>query len=235
MWTQGQAFGTIGAKRGEVIFEITTHRAEAYRSDSRKPTVTFSDDFQTNLGWTVTTTAADGPWERAVPIPLTTCDRGNPGTDGDGSGLCYVTDNSSANGCNSDVDNGSTTLTSPLLDAGADGEVYVSYWRWFSNIAGDSPNQDTFLVEVSGNGGASWTTLEVVGPVSQAGGGCSGQTLMSASRMVLAITAVMSGSGRSPPTWLSTIQSGENMLRATDRVGGSGARVRELGLARARS
>jgi poly(A) polymerase len=49
VWTQGQAFGTIGAKRGEVIFEITTHRAEAYRSDSRKPTVTFSDDIAVDL------------------------------------------------------------------------------------------------------------------------------------------------------------------------------------------
>jgi hypothetical protein len=134
-------------------------------------TPTFSDDFQTNQGWTVSTTATDGPWERAVPILNTVCDRGNPGADGDGSGLCYVTDNSSANGCNSDVDNGSTTLTSPILDASAPGDVHVSYWRWFSNVAGDSPNQDTFLVQVSDNGGGTWTSLEVVGPVTEAGGG----------------------------------------------------------------
>jgi poly(A) polymerase len=49
VWNQGQAFGTIGAKRGEVVFEITTHRAEAYRSDSRKPEVTFSDDVAVDL------------------------------------------------------------------------------------------------------------------------------------------------------------------------------------------
>jgi poly(A) polymerase len=49
LWTQGEAFGTIGARRGDVIFEITTHRAEAYRSDSRKPQVTYSDDIAVDL------------------------------------------------------------------------------------------------------------------------------------------------------------------------------------------
>ena len=32
-WTQGEKFGTIGAKRGDTSYEITTHRAEAYTSD----------------------------------------------------------------------------------------------------------------------------------------------------------------------------------------------------------
>jgi poly(A) polymerase len=49
VWNQGQAFGTIGAKRGEVTIEITTHRAEAYRADSRKPQVTYSDDVEVDL------------------------------------------------------------------------------------------------------------------------------------------------------------------------------------------
>jgi poly(A) polymerase len=49
VWSQGQAFGTIGARRGDTRFEVTTHRAEAYRSDSRKPHVTFSDDIAEDL------------------------------------------------------------------------------------------------------------------------------------------------------------------------------------------
>jgi poly(A) polymerase len=49
LWTQGQAFGTIGARRDDVTIEITTHRAEAYRADSRKPQVTYSDDIETDL------------------------------------------------------------------------------------------------------------------------------------------------------------------------------------------
>jgi poly(A) polymerase len=49
IWLQGKRFGTIGvAKRGR-RFEITTHRAEAYESDSRKPEVRFDDDIETDL------------------------------------------------------------------------------------------------------------------------------------------------------------------------------------------
>jgi len=49
VWEQGQAFGTIGAKRGQVTFEVTTHRAEAYRADSRKPKVVYADDVEVDL------------------------------------------------------------------------------------------------------------------------------------------------------------------------------------------
>lgn len=121
----------------------------------------FTDNFQTNKGWTVTTTATDGPWERAVPAGGG--DRGDPPTDADGSGMCFVTDNADGN---SDVDGGSTTLTSPSFNGTTTGQaaLIVSYWRWYSNVVGGSPEQDTFVVQVSNNNGANWTNLEVVGP-----------------------------------------------------------------------
>ncbi len=49
VWTQGERFGTIGATIDGRSFEITTHRAEVYRSDSRKPRVEFSDDIVADL------------------------------------------------------------------------------------------------------------------------------------------------------------------------------------------
>jgi len=49
VWDQGAAFGTIGARKGGTVFEITTHRAEAYREDSRKPHVVYSDDVTDDL------------------------------------------------------------------------------------------------------------------------------------------------------------------------------------------
>jgi poly(A) polymerase len=49
VWTQGKRFGTIGAKQGEVTYEVTTHRAEAYDPDSRKPDVRFSTDITADL------------------------------------------------------------------------------------------------------------------------------------------------------------------------------------------
>ncbi len=130
----------------------------------------FDDDFETDQGWTVSTSASDGGWNRGVPIPLSTCNRGNPGTDGDGSGQCYLTDNSAANACNSDVDSGDTILTSPTMDA-SDPDSVISYWRWFSNTAGSAPGQDIFEVEISDNGGSSWTNLETVGPSTADSGG----------------------------------------------------------------
>ena len=129
--------------------------------------IAFEDDFQTDTGWTVSGGAVDGQWGRGVPID---CDRADPPSDADGSGFCFLTDNSSANNCNSDVDDGQTILTSPALDASAPGSV-ISYSRWFDNTFGNAPNEDTMFVQVSGDGGLSWVGLEVVGPVAEADGG----------------------------------------------------------------
>ncbi|MGO9197421.1 MAG: CCA tRNA nucleotidyltransferase [Acidimicrobiales bacterium] len=49
IWTQGKRFGTIGAMVRGHRFEITTHRAEAYDPDSRKPEVRFGDDIFADL------------------------------------------------------------------------------------------------------------------------------------------------------------------------------------------
>ena len=48
-WLQGKRFGTIGASRHGRRFEITTHRAEAYAPDSRKPDVSFGDNVEVDL------------------------------------------------------------------------------------------------------------------------------------------------------------------------------------------
>ena len=49
LWTQGKRFGTIGISLGGRVVEITTHRADAYEPDSRKPAVSFGDDVVTDL------------------------------------------------------------------------------------------------------------------------------------------------------------------------------------------
>ncbi|HEX7443077.1 MAG TPA: CCA tRNA nucleotidyltransferase [Acidimicrobiales bacterium] len=49
VWTQGKRFGTIACLRGDQKYEITTHRAEAYHADSRKPDVAFGDDIGDDL------------------------------------------------------------------------------------------------------------------------------------------------------------------------------------------
>jgi len=49
VWLQGKRFGTVGLSKDGQRFEITTHRAEAYRPDSRKPDVTFGDSIEVDL------------------------------------------------------------------------------------------------------------------------------------------------------------------------------------------
>jgi poly(A) polymerase len=49
LWTTGKRFGTIGLRKGPHHFEITTHRAEAYSPDSRKPEVVFGDSIELDL------------------------------------------------------------------------------------------------------------------------------------------------------------------------------------------
>jgi poly(A) polymerase len=49
VWDQGRRFGTIGMRIGARTLEITTHRAEAYHADSRKPDVVFADAIEADL------------------------------------------------------------------------------------------------------------------------------------------------------------------------------------------
>ncbi len=48
-WDVGREFGTIGARIGDDVLEITTYRSDEYESGSRKPTVAFGDDLRGDL------------------------------------------------------------------------------------------------------------------------------------------------------------------------------------------
>jgi choice-of-anchor B domain-containing protein len=79
----------------------------------------YYDDFTFNFGWSISSSASTGAWERG--IPLGTFNAGvaaNPGFDAasDCSNQAYVTGNTGVTGSDQDVDNGATTLTSPIFD-----------------------------------------------------------------------------------------------------------------------
>ncbi|MDH3293582.1 MAG: CCA tRNA nucleotidyltransferase [Acidimicrobiia bacterium] len=67
VWTQGERFGTIGASINGKALEITTHRAERYDPESRKPVVTFGDELQEDLSrrdFTINAMAVEVPGDR---------------------------------------------------------------------------------------------------------------------------------------------------------------------------
>ncbi len=122
----------------------------------------YEDNGNSNGDWTVVNSLVDGGWDRGIPV---NCNRGDPSSDYDGSGQCWMTDNSTNGGdCNSDVDEGSTTLTSGVIDLSGVDNPTISYARWFHNSFGAAPNTDTFLVEWSSDYGLNWYELETVGP-----------------------------------------------------------------------
>lgn len=117
------------------------------------------DDFQTDQGWSVTNAPSggtfDGAWQRGIPVNL---NRGDPPADFDGSGQCYLTDNDPGNS-NSDVDNGSTTITSRVF-AMEDGDT-ITYRYWFNDIAGGPlSGGDSLRVEIATDSeGSNWVSV----------------------------------------------------------------------------
>lgn len=133
----------------------------------------FSDDFETDLGWVVGDpgdTATTGIWTRVDPNG--TAAQPENDASADPGTQCYVTGQGTVGGGNGtqDIDGGTTTLISPVFDASSS-LVTISYWRWFSNNSGSSPNEDSLFVDVSNDGGANWTLVEQVGPSSPESGG----------------------------------------------------------------
>ncbi|MFZ4574548.1 MAG: GC-type dockerin domain-anchored protein, partial [Phycisphaerales bacterium] len=129
-------------------------------------TVRFSDNFSTDRGWVASEvpTGTGTPSGGFVRGPQLDTNGAAPTTDFDGSGQMFSTDPRAGTGLGSfDVDNNIVTVTSPTMDASG-GSAQISYARWLSNNRGNSPDDDRLLVEVSGNNGGSWITLEQVGP-----------------------------------------------------------------------
>ncbi|MCH9033129.1 MAG: hypothetical protein IID42_01330 [Planctomycetes bacterium] len=104
------------------------------------------------VGWAVEDAGAtDGHWTWGFPVGGG--DRQDPPDDFDGGGGCYLTDNVDGN---SDVDAGTTRLLSPVYDLST-GEATLSYAYWIGTT--DAVGGDSLVVEVTDNGGSSWTPL----------------------------------------------------------------------------
>ncbi len=150
--------GSPGESLG-VTEELVGYIGRSINPLSIEQSVIFTDDFETDKGWTIDSTYwwMNGIWERGIPVNDS---RGDPPTDYDGSGHCYVTENER----DEDVDYASTYLISPTLDMSHYDDVFCSYAVWYTNDYGNSPNNDIFEVYISNNGGSSWVSASTIGP-----------------------------------------------------------------------
>ena len=122
----------------------------------------YADRCEVDSGWQAGVPGDDaltGRWARGVPIGTAA----QPGSDHTSNGReCFVTGNGvpGAPASDSDVDGGATTLVSPLYDVRGASQAVVSYWRWYSNDTGVLPPDDAWHVDVSNDGGTTWTPAE---------------------------------------------------------------------------
>jgi hypothetical protein len=118
-------------------------------------------DFETGGvgGWTVVGSADTGHWELVDPIG-TSAQPEDDATPGSGV-LCWVTGQCDGPNCDSgcttscnDVDDGTTRLKSPVYPFTGATNVVIKYARWFSG------DEDPWSVDVSNDGGSTWTNVE---------------------------------------------------------------------------
>jgi len=137
------------------------HYKELFSESYLYNTIVIHDNFEENLGWTIENHSSAGGWERGIPVGGG--DRGDPPTDYDGSGKCFLTENKDND---SDVDNGYTYLDSPTFDLSMGVNAIVNYACWYTNNFGYWKNNDIFNIYISDNDGSDWVLADKIGPTT---------------------------------------------------------------------
>ncbi len=125
------------------------------------------------IGWQVGNVAGDnatsGVWEQAVPVGSFAnsvmgqlqVQPDNDRSVGASEGKCLVTANPPA-GTNptnvnaADVDNGITSVVTPVFDLSDFDQPIISYYRWFSNNRGTNARTDAWQVQMRAGGAPTW-------------------------------------------------------------------------------
>lgn len=148
---QGRVSDPNGARTAVVFTSIQTE---------------LQDTGETNEGWIVTNGPGflDGAWERATPLPSPdgSANRGDPRSDFDGvgTGKCWLTENNlSSTHTNTDVDGGSTFLTSRSFPTSAGDSL--SFAVWLNSVPNTALGLgDGLTVQYSLNAaGTTWQTF----------------------------------------------------------------------------
>jgi choice-of-anchor B domain-containing protein len=121
----------------------------------------FAADFESDPGWTVTGNASTGQWERADPQPTNggQTQTGDDHTPSPGVNAWITGPLAGGSVGDHDVDNGATILTTSTFDVSGVVDPRASYWRWYVSGYSTNPTTDMWVVEISSNGGSSWTAV----------------------------------------------------------------------------
>ncbi len=165
--TQVSWYLSASSQTGQTVNSPSSAPSSTYSSIvATSLTVARDDDMESTAGWIAGAPGDDattGIWERGNPVGTAA----QPEDDHSAVGAqCWFTGQGNPGGSigSNDVDGGSTTLRTPILDMSSLNDPTVSYYRWYSNDQGASPNADVFVVEISNDGGSSWSLVESVGP-----------------------------------------------------------------------
>ena len=126
------------------------------QSISEKLSNGYTDNFNFDLGWTVTNTATVGKWERGTPVGtkynnLTSAPfNDSPNDEGN---TAFITGNIGGDPGVGDIDNGITQLHSPAMTFAANVQLHLNVDIWFFNSGGNStPNDTMFIYATNGLG-----------------------------------------------------------------------------------
>lgn len=124
----------------------------------------YEDAFALDLGWTTTSTAQTGAWQRGKPNGTNDGTYGQVAPNEDASTdigqSCYVTGNSGTSVADDDVDNGIVRLLSPSFDGTLYAQPHISLETWFVNVGGSGTPNDALSLQISN--GTSTVTMESI-------------------------------------------------------------------------
>ncbi|MCF8246432.1 MAG: choice-of-anchor B family protein [Saprospiraceae bacterium] len=144
---------------------VTTEIAVTIGSGTTPPVVELAkgyyDDFALDFGWETSGNASTGAWELGEPVGTDfNGQQSNPDFDipGDFGDQCYVTCNAGGGAGDCDIDGGTVTLTSPMMDLSTYNQPVLKYTAWFFNAGGSGTPNDNFEIRISN--GTDVVTLE---------------------------------------------------------------------------
>jgi hypothetical protein len=140
-------------------------------------TTVFSDDFETDKGWTVnpsaTDTAVTGLWERGIPQATTSGGTQQVGTTPSGTHDLVTGASAGASVGANDVDGGTTSIRSPAIAIPATGTTTLTFKAYFAHL-NNSSTDDFLRVQVVGT--TTTTVFQVLGSTAQVNGAFTSQS-----------------------------------------------------------